>query len=693
MMRDRFSTALTAALLAFFTAWGCTGCLISAFDLCLQYPVLPMIICGIWAIGTAFFLSFRHGGIFLLCILALSAGYICQDGTALLQLKNLITQLSSIYDRAYGWGILTFSTESGLSDFTDWPLCIWGALISIIVCRSICRQKSLWLPAIVTILPLCSCIVVTDTVPDEAFLLMVMAGLVLLMLTASVRKENPLQADRLTSAAIIPVLLALGGLFLAVPQESYVNHSAVLRENILTAVRNLPQLMENGAGELGSALQTQPPKQVNLAALGDRIPFTYPVMEVTAEQSGTLYLRQQDYDRYDGLGWTCSENRTELFPSVPGTAETIHIQTKTGKLTRYLPYHPAMTTELVDGSSQNPEKEQDYTVLRYVLPDNWRQTAYEDTAGTPAQWQVYCSLPEATRQGAAVFLEQLFEDNISNTAKADIIAALVTDSARYNTRPGKMPSGKTDFALWFLQEGESGYCVHFATAATVLLRAAGIPARYVTGYMLEAEAGKTVTVTEENAHAWAEYYAPNLGVWLPLEATPASSASISPPPLPSAAESKDVTVPTEPEASETQPVTEADFPSEPTPSATAPVAPSPDAAIANSAGALLFLPALFLLLALQRTLRLAFRRRYQHTGSPNQQALHRWQEAVRLARLLKEIPTEELIILAQKAKFSQYALTPEELQQFDSFQRTCLRRLRDKPWYLQLIYKYIHAAY
>ena len=96
---------------------------------------------------------------------------------------------------------------------------------------------------------------------------------------------------------------------------------------------------------------------------------------------------------------------------------------------------------------------------------------------------------------------------------------------------------------------------------------------------------------------------------------------------------------------------------------------------------------------LQRWLRLKLRQRRQHRGTPNQQALQRWREAERLARILKECPTEELMFLAQKAKFSQYMLTDEELEYFDSFIGTCLRRMRKKPRYLQLIYRFIYAAY
>lgn len=694
MNRDRLYTAMTAVILAFFTAWGCTGCLISAFDLPLQYPSAPVVVCGIFAAGASLLFSFRYGGVLLLCILALFAGYIYHDGTTLEQLQSLITQLSTVYDRAYGWGILYFFEDPMQTAFADWPLCIWSAIISIAVCHSICRQKTLWIPILVTVLPLCSCIVVTDTVPDEIFLLMVMASLILLMLTSSVRRENASQGNRLTAAVVLPVLLALGGLFLVVPQECYVNYSSVFRDNILTAVQNLPQLLENGMGELASGLQSQPPKLVDLAALGDRIPFTYPVMEVTAENSGTLYLREQDYDQYDGLGWKCSENRTESFPSTAGQSEAIRIQTKAWKKTRYLPYHPTLPTDLVNGSAENPHREQDYTILRNSLPENWRQTAYENSAGTPAEWQTYCSLPETTRQGAAAFVEHLSNEKISNTAKADIIAAQVTDSALYDTRPGKMPAGEIDFALWFLREGDRGYCVHFATAATVLLRAAGIPARYVTGYMLEAEAGTTVTVTEENAHAWTEYYEPNLGIWLPLETTPAASTPVQRLPQPAATELTEVTIPTETVPAETEPVAENPLPAEtPPPETVSASTESPEISAPTHAGIFLLLAVFLLLMPLQRALRLSVRHKYQRTGGLNQQALRRWQESVRLARLVKDSPTEELIVLAQKAKFSQYELTPEELQHFDSFQRTCLRRLKERPWYIQMIYKYVHAAY
>ena len=688
MRHEHLRRFLIAVLLAFLTAWGSIGCLITAFDLNLQHPAAPILVCALSAAAAGLLLCLHRGGTILLCLGALAAGYIHRSGAALEQLRSLISHLSPIYDRASGWGILTFSSE--MAQYADWPLCIWGTILASLVCRSICRQASVWPPVLMSVLPLCTCIVVTDTVPKEPFLLMVMAALILLILPASVRQENATQADRLTAAAFLPVILSLAGLFLLLPQKGYVNHSEVLRQNILTAAQNIPQLISTGGQELVSGIRRQPPRQVDLSTLGDRITFTYPVMEVTAQESGTLYLRGQSYDVYDGLSWSAGEASAEVFSGLSGPEETIRIETRSPRDILYLPYHPKEETTLSGGFAQNPNSDRAYQIRRVRLPEDWRQTAYGGPATTPEELEPYLKLPETARQSCADFLADLDPENSSHAQLADLIAARVTDSAQYHTRPQKMPAGEADFAAWFLRDGTSGYCVHFATAATVLLRSAGIPARYVTGYMLEAQAGEPVLVTEENAHAWAEYYEPNLGLWLPLEATPSSQILPQTSPRPViATESTETALPTEPPLQEPETATESVPEMQPEPETVLP----PEAPPTHLGWTLLILPGAIGFLLLQRSCRLFLRRRARRTGTSNQQALRRWQEALRLARLLKESPTEELIVLAQKAKFSQHELTQEELQQFDSFSRSCLRRLREKPLYLQMIYKYVYAVF
>lgn len=95
----------------------------------------------------------------------------------------------------------------------------------------------------------------------------------------------------------------------------------------------------------------------------------------------------------------------------------------------------------------------------------------------------------------------------------------------YSLHPGKTPKDK-DFAKYFFFENRKGYCTHYATTATLFFRLKGIPARYVSGYLVEPEEFKkqkdgkyTAVLTGRNAHAWTEVYYSE-GGWLPIETTP-----------------------------------------------------------------------------------------------------------------------------------------------------------------------------
>lgn len=105
--------------------------------------------------------------------------------------------------------------------------------------------------------------------------------------------------------------------------------------------------------------------------------------------------------------------------------------------------------------------------------------------------------------------------------------ALFLQTMDYNTNPGAIPgkvTGPSGYLDYFMLESKSGYCIHYATSLVLLARELGYPARYVQGYIL-AMTGDTqnFTVTEANAHAWAEVYFENFG-WVVFEATPGYSA-------------------------------------------------------------------------------------------------------------------------------------------------------------------------
>jgi transglutaminase-like putative cysteine protease len=94
----------------------------------------------------------------------------------------------------------------------------------------------------------------------------------------------------------------------------------------------------------------------------------------------------------------------------------------------------------------------------------------------------------------------------------------------------------TDPTADFLFGDKVGYCVHFAHAATYLLRAVGVPARVATGYAVEESArqgGSAILIASGAAHAWPEVYLEGIG-WVVVDVQP--ERTLDPPPEPADAD-------------------------------------------------------------------------------------------------------------------------------------------------------------
>ncbi|MBA3691749.1 MAG: transglutaminase domain-containing protein, partial [Actinobacteria bacterium] len=78
----------------------------------------------------------------------------------------------------------------------------------------------------------------------------------------------------------------------------------------------------------------------------------------------------------------------------------------------------------------------------------------------------------------------------------------------------------TDAVDHFLFETRRGFCEHIASAMTVLLRAAGVPARFVVGFGPGERNPLTgyFDVRESDAHAWVEVLYPGVG-WMSYDPT------------------------------------------------------------------------------------------------------------------------------------------------------------------------------
>ncbi|MFP3947180.1 MAG: transglutaminaseTgpA domain-containing protein [Longimicrobiales bacterium] len=89
----------------------------------------------------------------------------------------------------------------------------------------------------------------------------------------------------------------------------------------------------------------------------------------------------------------------------------------------------------------------------------------------------------------------------------------------------ELPASRREATLeHFLFERRAGHCEYFSTALAVLLRAQGIPARNVNGFLGGdwSNFGRYLAVTQNQAHSWVEVWFPDFG-WVPFDATPAGS--------------------------------------------------------------------------------------------------------------------------------------------------------------------------
>ncbi|MCD7826608.1 MAG: hypothetical protein LUH14_11715 [Clostridiaceae bacterium] len=113
------------------------------------------------------------------------------------------------------------------------------------------------------------------------------------------------------------------------------------------------------------------------------------------------------------------------------------------------------------------------------------------------------------------------------------VSPLIQEQADYSTNLSAVPSNE-DYVENFLLTQKAGYCEHFATAGTLLLRYYGYPARYVAGYKVPADAfrytedGYQAEVLDSYAHAWSDVYMGAMG-WCPVEMTPSAQTAVQEP--------------------------------------------------------------------------------------------------------------------------------------------------------------------
>lgn len=714
MKREKIRSCLSAGVLAFCLGFGGVACMVTGLELPVEWFALCFG-CALGAVVAALCYCFKRGGAVLGGIGGVYALVLLMNERFWEQFKALCFSAFSYYNFGYGIPIPDWM-EGQTADTQVLPLLLIAGLVMTAAAWTVMRRKRAWLAVTVSLLPLVTCLVVTNTVPEVFALVILLSGLVLLMMTQSVRRQNESHGNRLTAILALPVAAALILLTVAVPPEGY---NAPERTESLMRVfdwfaTRLPFVGQTSEGELVVSMGGEITDEVDLSVLGRRDQKNTPVMEVVTDASGLLYLRGRDYDRYDGRSWKASEDRIEEGFGPPENwtqnAGQLSLRTLGRRDVLYTPYYQTEQPELHGGRVPNDAHLTEYSYQCRSLRNNWQLlwqmdylSSFDLIVSTEPPADVrYLELPEQTREQAAAIINDIVKDSApDNKLKlAQAIGAYVRNSANYDLDTQRMPENQTDFAMWFLRESDTGYCVHFASAATVLLRAAGIPARYVEGYVTEVRAGETAVIRERMAHAWVEYYLERVG-WVTLDPTPDIDGEEEETTEPWE-ETTEATRPTQPET--TAPPSE-ESTARPTAGTTQPATQSTGGSSGGNEEksipdwfksvlrTLVWIAVLALLTVGQWILRRYLKLRRMYRGRANAQALARFREAKLVARLWKIPLPDELLSLAEKAKFSQHALTKEELGRFDAFLREGVGELRTSPWYYRFACRFVFAVY
>lgn len=745
MKKQKAISYLIAWAMSTLLSFSGAACIVTGFEIGpANLWIIALVLAVYAAVSGAVIFYARSGWIFLgygvVSLLALYDAW--HNGGLEVSLEKLVYSLSSRYHMGYGWPVIRWSNVNLTDVPLDGSLILLGCMVVLVVLTTL-RYRDGAIPAIIaSLMPLCLCLVVTDSVPDKWCLALLIAALALLVLTNTVRRRSGADGNRLTARLLIPCLLLTAVLFALTPAHPPAFGTEADFQAILGYFQGLPFVELGVDGMFHVSISGIDDQSYNLQLAGPKQGNSAVVMDVISSKGGVLYLRGQAFDGYDGLQWYVSDpKRMETaghgWPSdYLKEAGSVKITTQSGHVLRYTPYFLGKDdlTEMIGGRYPNAGTERSYS-FRIYEPTQGQKENFRLEESERIQTK---QLPEKTASQLAVLTNRVTQDYIQKhglwqdwvssfykpqerrdeiTAKA--VAEYVRQSARYDLETRPMPEGETDFVLWFLNSSETGYCIHFASAAAAMLRSVGVPARVVTGYALRVERNVSAQVDNSMAHAWVEYFTAESG-WTILDPTPGGvgdpgtehSTQPTQTTRPEATEPSEVpetTAPTQPtESSRPEKDTEPTLPDRPRPTRpqqdqtrpTAPTVPTqpetehephvnPYWRLSMQIIACVVLAVV--LIFTQAWLRRYLRMMHLEKGDSNARAVAMWREIAYRCRWLHIKPEAGLYEIAEKAKFSQHRISDEELDVLKAYLRKTGNWVRYSAWYDRFVLFFIFA--
>ena len=383
---------------------------------------------------------------------------------------------------------------------------------------------------------------------DVTLLLPVMVALPAVAVTAALLHRGSLidaadvtstgGAGAIVRACMTPVALAtvLGiAIFLVLPDTSHLHTRARFAGAASTSGSGANPATSGSSGRAGSDPGSG---AVDLALRGSL--GSSPVFEVPADSPA--YWQGAIFSAFDGRAWTAhgpftewrsGPGATQLAPADPTSQAddvvstyNVRVLTTTPLDVVLSPGHPTSyvgSGHVVDDADGTPHivravatrDAPTYTVSS-TLPKEPGSIGSNRADLTDPQWlTVPGDLPSRVTGLAA----SLVAGSQSRLNAVNAVEDYLRSNETYNLN-SPVPKVGDDAVDDFLFVSHQGFCEQFATAAVIMLRSQGIPARFVTGYVngnTSVDAGERV-FKDSDAHAWVQVFYPGVG-WVNSDPT------------------------------------------------------------------------------------------------------------------------------------------------------------------------------
>lgn len=716
-------TAFFADVLCIFLlVIGTTGCLVSSFVI-----NVSSFISG--AAALIFTLAFslvsrlvksrgKFAASISVMLIALLLTAFMSFSTLINQLEYALNQVLSVYSK-YLPVADSLSLGSGNADNATVLLVFISALLSFVFSVTLVRAKTALPAAVLSILLLIPCFVLVNTLPSLFSLFIVITVLFTLFATSNFRRSNPAQGGAITLGIFAATLVIVLIMYACNPVDSYSRFE--WQDNLLEYMQNLTGIeSKNGKNQTLvddlNVIKDNFSEFKDLSKIGPMKQSKDLVFKVRSSEKGAVYLKGMAYANYEDNVWSVlTDSQANSFPKgyepLSFTQTTMNdaypaVLSISGETHQDLIFTPYFLSDIPNGFSvcgdvciKNDLNLSEYDLEYYeyireqMLSDDELYSSMIDAEKSLYNDYVYDTYLEVPKDVKSEMLKIAEQNGLTGLDKEkipDSVRLFVSQSAQYSLNTQYVPSGK-DFAVWFLEESDTGYCAHFATAATLMLRTLGIPARYVTGYYANVDDYGWKPVLSGNAHAWTEYYDENVG-WIPIDATPAGFVASEYVDVPD-----DTTSPTEAttQPQTTQPTSTAQPTTKPgaQPSGGGTVSVKSSTMPPAVTAAILIIctvAAVIIVIFARRFIILKRRTRKFYRGRNNEKAMNIYRYILLLSKYSHIVITDEISGIAERAKFSSHTVSREEVLRIRSFAMACANEFLDSCSRIKRLYfKYI----